>query len=62
MIFSRKNAGKWVASNGNKVVASSAKLPSLMKKVEARKDKSVLRFDLVPKQQSFVGSCGISLR
>jgi hypothetical protein len=61
MIFSRKNAGKWVASKGDRVIASSAKLPSLMKKVEARADKNALRFDRVPKHPFFAGSCGVCL-
>ncbi len=50
MIFSRENAGKWVASKGDKVIATDLKLPALMKKIETRKDKGALRFDLVPRQ------------
>ncbi len=62
MIFSRKNAGKWVASKDGKVVAATVKLPALMKKVEKRKDKDAIRFDLVPKQPYFAGPCGVPLR
>jgi hypothetical protein len=62
MIFSRKNAGKWVASKGDKVIASSPKLPSLMKKIEARDDKDSIRFDRVPKHPHFAGCCGVPLR
>jgi hypothetical protein len=47
MIFSRKNAGKWVASKGDRVVASSPKLQTLMKKVNSRADKEAIRFDLI---------------
>jgi len=57
MIFSRKNAGKWVARKGDKVVAAADNLETLVKKVEARKDHASIRFDLVPPQQYFAGSC-----
>lgn len=49
MIFSKKNAGKWVASKGEKVIATGKTLTSVMRTVEARKDKAAIRFDLVPK-------------
>ncbi len=62
MIFSRKNAGKWVASKGDKVIATSPKLPTLMKRVEARDDKDSIRFDRVPKAPYFAGHCGVPLR
>ena len=62
MIFSKQNAGKWVASNGEKVVATGKKLAPLMKKVKSRKDSNALRFALVPKNQYFAGSCGILIR
>jgi len=55
MIFSRKNAGKWVASKGEKVVATSKKLDVLVKKIDARKDKKSIRFDKVPQHLNFVG-------
>lgn len=61
MIFSKKNAGKWVASRGDKVVATSPKLADLVKKVEKRKDKASIRFDLVPRTQYFAGGCGVLL-
>lgn len=48
MIFTRKNAGKWVASKGERVVATSHDLRTLMKRVAARKDKAAIRYDLVP--------------
>lgn len=62
MIFSKKNAGKWVASKGEKVIATGAKLQPLMKKLQTRKDKDALRFDLVPPHQYFAGPRGVSVR
>lgn len=61
VIFSKKNAGKWVASKNGKVIAASAKLPTLMKKVASRKDKDAIGFDLVPPQQYFAGAYGVPL-
>jgi hypothetical protein len=62
MIFSKKNAGKWVASKDSEVIASSKNLDVLMKKLEKHKDKKDVRFDLVPKNQYFAGICGIFIR
>ena len=62
MVFSKKNAGKWVASKGEKVIATSKNLPTLMKKVEARKDKAEIRYDRVPRHPYFVGTCGVRIR
>ena len=59
MIFSRKNAGKWVASKGNKIVATNANLHVLMKKVQKRTDKNVIRYDLVPRAPFIGGMYGI---
>lgn len=59
MIFSRKNAGQWVASKGEKVIAASTKLTNLLTKVEKRKDKQSLRFDRVPSHDLFAGHCAI---
>lgn len=58
MIFSRKNAGKWVASKDGKAVAASAKLATLIKRVEKRDDYRSMQFDLVPRQSYFAG-CAI---
>ena len=55
MIFSKKNAGKWVASKNEKVVATSEDLKELLKKVESRPDRSSIVYDLVPKHLNFVG-------
>ena len=60
MIFSKKNAGKWVASKGEKVVATSKSLPTLMKKVNGREDKAAIRYDRVPQHPYFAG-CGVRL-
>ncbi|GEM_PF-671365 len=62
MVFSIKNAGKWVASKEGKVIATSKKLSPLVKKVENRKDKEDIRYDLVPNQPFFAGFCGVPLR
>jgi hypothetical protein len=62
MIFSKKNAGKWVASKDGKVIATSKKLPALMKRVEDRKDRNSIGFDLVPPQQYFAGFRGVPVR
>jgi hypothetical protein len=62
MVFSKRNAGKWVASKGERVIATSKTLSTLVKKVEARKDKAAIRFDLVPPHSYFAGPCGISVR
>jgi hypothetical protein len=61
MIFSKKNAGKWVARKGDKPVAAAKALPDLLKKVEKRKDKKEIRFDLIPPHSYFAGSCGVSV-
>jgi hypothetical protein len=59
MVFSKKNAGKWVASKDGKVVAAAGKLQSLMKRVQKRSDKDAIRYDIVPSQPHFAGLCGI---
>jgi HD superfamily phosphodiesterase len=55
MIFSKKNAGKWVASKNGKVVDSSKMLDALLKKVEKRDDRKSISFDRVPGNLNFVG-------
>ena len=61
MIFSRQNAGKWVASKNGKVIATSKTLPLLRRKMAKRKDGDAIGYDLVPKQPYFAGH-GISVR
>ncbi len=55
IIFSHKNAGKWVASKNGKVVASDPKLDTVMSKIKTRKDRKDIWFALVPKQAHFAG-------
>ena len=55
MIFSRKNAGKWVASKNGKVVDSSKKLETLLRNVEQRPDRKSIWFDKVP-PAPFIGT------
>jgi hypothetical protein len=57
MIFSKKNAGKWIASKGDTIIATAGSLQGLAKKVERRKDKKEVKFDLVPPAQFFAGRC-----
>ncbi|MFH0770668.1 MAG: hypothetical protein V1926_04810 [Candidatus Peregrinibacteria bacterium] len=59
MIFSRSNAGKWVASKAGKVVESSKELKTLLRKVEGRADRQNIRFDKVPPDAFVGGSYGI---
>jgi hypothetical protein len=47
MIFTKKNAGKWVASKNGKVLAADQKLSVVLKKVEKEDPKAIL-LDLVP--------------
>ncbi len=58
MVFSKKNAGKWVASKSGKVVATASKLEVLVRKIDTRKDKKSIRFDKVP-PANFVGFYGV---
>src|SRR3989338_6133373 len=62
MIFSKKNAGKWVASKDDKVVATDKNLSALRKKMAARKYEDAIGYTLVPPHLYLVGSYGISVR
>ncbi len=42
MIFSKKNAGKWVASKGGKVLATDMKLSKVLKKVEKENQRAIV--------------------
>lgn len=55
MIFSKKFAGRWVASKKGKVVDSSKKLPALLKRIEKREDRRQIFFDKVP-PSAFIGT------
>lgn len=59
MIFSKENAGKWVASKNGKVVDSSKKLPALLKRVEKRDDRKKIWFDKVPPAPFIGGAYGV---
>ena len=61
MIFSKKNAGKWVASKNGKIIDTGKELLPLRKKLDARKDRDVIGYTLVPPHQYFAGY-GISVR
>lgn len=54
MIFSKKHAGKWVASKGDKVIAADAKLSQVLKKVKGQ-DKDSIQLALVPKTPYLAG-------
>ncbi|MDP3975383.1 MAG: DUF5678 domain-containing protein [bacterium] len=49
MKFTGEHAGKWVATKGEKVLAMGGALTAVMKKVEERRDKSSIKYDLIPK-------------
>ncbi|MBI1812921.1 hypothetical protein HY285_00280 [Candidatus Peregrinibacteria bacterium] len=51
MIYSRKNAGKWVASANGKILATDARLSTVLQKVKRYNTKDI-RLDLVPKHPS----------
>lgn len=55
MVFSKRNAGKWVASKDGKVVVATRSLKEMLKKVDRRPDRDVLKFDLVPPSAFFAG-------
>ena len=55
MIFSKKNAGKWVASDkSGKVLVTDPKLSTVMKKVKGRNQDDI-RLDLVPRTPFLAG-------
>jgi hypothetical protein len=54
MIFSKKNAGKWVASKDGKVLAVDARLSTVLKKVKGHKQEDI-RLDIVPKTPYLAG-------
>lgn len=49
MKFTASHAGKWVATKGDKVVATGKTFQEVKKKISSRKDRDSLWFDLVPK-------------
>ena len=57
MIYSKKNAGKWVASKKGEVIAVDERLSGVLQKVKGMK-KSDIRLDLVPKTSFIIGAHG----
>jgi len=55
MIFSRKNAGKWVASKKGRVVDTARKLETLLRRIEKRPDRKEIRFDKAPPTSLLAG-------
>lgn len=55
MIFSKKNAGKWVVSRKGKVLATDARLAGVLKKVKGQR-KEDIRLDLVPRTSVIAGA------
>ena len=54
MIFSKKNAGKWVASKKGKIIATDVTLENILQKVKKYKKEDLL-LNFVPKTPFFVG-------
>jgi hypothetical protein len=54
MIFSKQNAGKWVASKNGTVIAADHRLSTVLRKVK-RHRKEDIRLDLVPKTPYLAG-------
>jgi len=48
MKFMRSHAGKWVATKGEKVVATDTEFGKLRARMETRKDRKMIGYDLVP--------------
>lgn len=49
MKYTKAQAGKWVASKDDKVIASDKTFAKLILKVKKRKDSKTLMYSLVPK-------------
>ena len=56
MIFSKKNAGKWVASKNGKVLATDVKLSKVLKKVEKEDRRAILLAFVPPYSHSLQAS------
>ena len=54
MIYSKKNAGKWVASKDGKVLATDTRLSRVLQKVKRYKKDDIL-LDRVPKTPFIIG-------
>lgn len=55
MIYSKKNAGKWVASKKGKVIATDSKLATVLQKVRKYKKEDIC-LDLVPPTPYIIGA------
>lgn len=55
MIYSKKNAGKWVASKRGKVIATDMHLAKVLQKVKKYK-KADICLDLVPPTPYIIGA------
>ena len=55
VIFSRKNAGKWVASKNGKVLAADRRLSKVLQQVKGY-DRDAIRLDIVPKTPFLAGA------
>lgn len=49
MKFEKVHLGKWVATKGQKIIASEKSLNKLMKKVSKKEKSKKIRYTLVPK-------------
>ncbi|MBI3618875.1 hypothetical protein HY213_02455 [Candidatus Peregrinibacteria bacterium] len=49
MKFTKEHAGKWVATKGEKVIATDTGFQRLFKRMHARKDRDSIAYDLIPK-------------
>lgn len=49
MKFTKKHVGKWVATKGEKIIATDVGFGTLWKRISSRKDRGQIKFDLVPK-------------
>ena len=54
MIFSKKNAGKWVATKGKRIIAVDAHLSGVLKKVKSH-DQDSLQLAFIPKTRFLAG-------
>ena len=49
MKFTKEHAGKWVATKGEKIIATSEKFSGLWEKMNERKDSSEIHYSLIPR-------------
>lgn len=61
MIYSKKNAGKWVASKKGRVIATDAELSKVLEKTKKYK-KEDIRLSLVPPSPIILGGHILQVR